>query len=135
MKKIKYFKIIDLVFSIIFLFLFFYKNGIAASYEYGLGQLIKLFVLLPVAILLFVSIIMSIIAIFDKQNVFIFSIIGQVLKIISYLLYIIICFFGLHIKLKIDFLIMILIYGIIFLTILSILSCNYKKGKVEKNEK
>ena len=118
MKFMKYLKIIDLVMSIIFVIFFFYKYQITASYEYGFGQLIELFVQLPVIILLLISLIMSIIAIFNKKEIYLFSIISQIFKIISFLLNFVISNFVLHILYKLDYTILIPIYAILILTIL-----------------
>ena len=118
MKFMKYLKIIDLVMSIIFVIFFFYKYQITASYEYGFGQLIELFVQLPVIILLLISLIMSIIAIFNKKEIYLFSMISQIFKIISFLLNFVISNFVLHILYKLDYTILIPIYAILILTIL-----------------
>lgn len=131
MKFLKKIKIIDLVVSVIFLILFLYNHRITASYEYGLGQLIQLIVLIPVIISLFISVVMSIIAIISKKSTFIISIIGQALKILSCLLYILLSTFVLSIKNTevINFMILVFIYGVIILTILIILNNKYKKTK------
>lgn len=53
--------------SILFLVFFFIENRLKGHYKYRLGSLIRLFFLLPVAVLLFISMIMSIISVFDKK--------------------------------------------------------------------
>ena len=129
--NIKHLKIADLVMSIIFVIFFFYKYQITESYEYGFGQLIELFIQLPVIMLLLISLVMSIIAIFNKKEIYIFSIISQILKIVSFLLNFIISKFLLHIVYKIDYMILIPIYSILMLTILII----YKRFNASKNVK
>ena len=118
--NIKCLKIVDLIMSIIFVIFFFYKYQITESYEYGFGQLIELFIQLPVIMLLLISLVMPIIAIFDKKEIYLFSIISQILKIVSFLINFIISKFLLHIVYKIDYMILIPIYAILMLTILII---------------
>lgn len=120
MKFIKYLKIMDLIFSIIFIGLFFYNYRITASYEYGLGQLIQIFFLLPVVVLLLVSAIMSVIALCNKKSKYLFSIIGQAIKIGTYLLNFVIIKYWLHIVFKVDYMVVIPIYSIVILLILLI---------------
>lgn len=129
--NIKYLKIVDLIMSIIFVIFFFYKYQITESYEYGFGQLIELFIQLPVIILLLISLVMSIIAIFDKKEIYLFSIISQILKIVSFLLNFIVIKFLLRIVYKIDYMILIPIYAILMLTILII----YKRINTSKKVK
>lgn len=126
MKFMKSLKIIDLIISIVFIMMFFYKYQIIASYEYGLGQIIELFFRLPVVFLLLISVIISIIAIYNKKNIYLFSMIGQVVKILAYLLNFIISKFVLHVIFSLDYMILIPIYSILILIVLMI----YKIYKV-----
>ncbi len=118
MKFIKSLKIIDLIISILFIILFFYKYRITASYEYGLGQMIDLLVRLPAVFLLLISMIMSIIAVCNKKNIYLFSIISQILKIVAFLLNFVISRFILEVIFKLDYMVAIPIYAIIILIIL-----------------
>lgn len=129
--NIKYLKIVDLIMSTIFVIFFFYKYQITENYEYGFGQLIELFIQLPVIMLLLISLLMSIIAIFDKKEIYLFSIISQILKIVSFLLNFIISKLFLHIVYKIDYMILIPIYSILMLIILII----YKRFNASRNVK
>lgn len=120
MKFIKSLKIMDLIISVLLIILFFCKYQITASYEYGFGQMIELFFRLPVIFLLLISIIMSIIAICNKKNIYLFSILSQILKIVAFLLNFVISRFILHVIFKLDYMVLIPIYAILILIILMI---------------
>lgn len=120
MKFIKSLKIVDLIMSILLIFLFFYKYQITASYEYGLGQLIELLFRLPVVFSLLIAMILSIIAICNKKNTYLLSIISQILKIVAFLLNFVISRTILHVTFKLDYMAIIPIYAIIMMIILII---------------
>ena len=120
MKFIKSLKVMDLIISVLLIILFFCKYQITTSYEYGFGQMVELFFRLPVIFLLLISIIMSIIAICNKKNIYLFSILSQILKIVAFLLNFVISRFILHVIFKLDYMILIPIYAILILIILMI---------------
>ncbi len=118
MKFIKSLKITDIIISISFIILFFYKYQITASYEYGLGQMIELLFRLPVVLFLLISMIMSIIAVWNKKRVYLFSALSQIFKIASFLLNFVISRFVLHVIFKLDYMVIIPIYAVTILIIL-----------------
>lgn len=118
MKFIKFLKVIDLIISILFIGLFFYNYRITESHEYGFGQLIEIFFLLPVAFLLLISTVMSVVDICIKNKIYLFSIIGQIIKIVAYLLNFVIIKFWLGLIFEIDCMILIPVYALLILIIL-----------------
>lgn len=120
MKLLKSLKIVDVIMSILFIFLFFYKYQITASYEYGLGQLIELLFRLPVVFSFLIAMILSIIAVCSKKNTYILPIISEFFKIVAFLLNFVISRIILHVTFKLDYMAIIPIYAIIMMIILII---------------
>ena len=109
----KVFKLIDIIISCILIIYFFRLQAPSGEYEYGLGDLIQLIFLSPSIIILFVSIIMMIIALFNKNSNNVFEIVSQICKILFYITYIFIRKYILHITIKPDILIIVPVLGLI----------------------
>lgn len=131
MKKLKIFKVLDLFASILFLFIFFNKHRITDNYEYGFGQLIEILFLSPIFIFLIISIVMAILSLIRKQS-YIYSIIGQIFKIISFLSYICICSLLLNVTILIDYIFITPVFGVVSIIILY--SIYYKMKKCNNEE-
>lgn len=129
LKKLKIFKVIDLFASILFLFIFFNKYSIKDNYEYGFGQLIEILFLSPIFIFLIISIVMAILSLIRKDS-YIYSIIGQIFKIISFFCYICICSLLLNVTISIDYIFIIPFFGIVSIIILY--NIYYEMKKINK---
>ena len=126
MKKNKIFRIIDLILSFSFLFLFVLKYKITGNYYELLSSFFVFMFFLPVFIFIFLSFIMSVVGLFYKDNI-IFSMLSQIFKIISFNIYILLGFILFKFETSINFMFLIpifSIFGIIFLLV-----GNSKKNK------